>query len=363
VSTEKEITKNSTAKKAEEKATASEARQPKKAAVKEEKNTTEDITTAPVKKSKTAKAIEKIEEVITNITDAVTKPEAEKKITKKAASKKASLKTEAVITPVAPTTAAAENVSEEHVQEIKTSAPVLETVKVTFQLKFSSHFGQRLFICGDHEVLGNNDLEKAFPLQYFNNEYWYADVEFSTTETSTISYSYYLLNQDGSQVKDANALRSISLTSLTGEVLVVERWSQPTFNNNLYVENNVTNAVLDLTANKGSHTFKVQSPALPANHVLFLAGDIEELGNWSEENIKVLSRVESSNIWAINLDLQNANFPISYKYGIYDQKENKIVEFEMGDNKVFYGSLTPKNLTIIFDGYIAIEASALKIAI
>ncbi|MCA6487216.1 MAG: hypothetical protein IM534_05100, partial [Chitinophagaceae bacterium] len=37
---------------------------------------------------------------------------------------------------------------------------------VHFQLRFATQFGQQVFVTGNHDLLGNNSVEKALPLQY-----------------------------------------------------------------------------------------------------------------------------------------------------------------------------------------------------
>src|SRR6185503_18812721 len=52
-----------------------------------------------------------------------------------------------------------------------------KTIKIVFQLKFRTRPGENLFITGDHEVFGENDINKALPLQYLNEEMWVASFD------------------------------------------------------------------------------------------------------------------------------------------------------------------------------------------
>lgn len=49
--------------------------------------------------------------------------------------------------------------------------------KIIFQLRFTTTFGQELYITGNHSKLGKGDMDKAIPLQFFNDEFWYAVIE------------------------------------------------------------------------------------------------------------------------------------------------------------------------------------------
>ena len=50
--------------------------------------------------------------------------------------------------------------------------------KVFFQLRFHTSFGQELFVSGNHPLLGNGEIEKALPMQYFDEEHWNTSIEF-----------------------------------------------------------------------------------------------------------------------------------------------------------------------------------------
>jgi len=45
-------------------------------------------------------------------------------------------------------------------------------MKVQFYLRFQTEFGDSLLISGNTDELGNDDLSKALPMTYFNEEFW-----------------------------------------------------------------------------------------------------------------------------------------------------------------------------------------------
>ncbi|MFY7901260.1 MAG: carbohydrate-binding module family 20 domain-containing protein, partial [Chitinophagaceae bacterium] len=62
----------------------------------------------------------------------------------------------------------------------KKSKTVLSTITVTFQLRFHTNYGQSLFITGNHPNLGDNDQQKAVPLEYVNHNLWSVSLPFSS---------------------------------------------------------------------------------------------------------------------------------------------------------------------------------------
>ena len=63
-------------------------------------------------------------------------------------------------------------------------------MKVTFHLKYDSHWGEELFLTGNVEKLGSWNPDKALAMRYVNNGYWSVDVELNDTET--IEYKYII---------------------------------------------------------------------------------------------------------------------------------------------------------------------------
>jgi len=235
------------------------------------------------------------------------------------------------------------------------------SVKITFQLKYSTRFGQRIFITGNNDILGNGNIEKALPLQYFNHEYWYAEVQLPVT-TKNIAYNYLVVNEDGSILREEGSENVLNTGKLNAdEVLIADTWNAAAHENTLFSEPSDEVHVIETNTKKYTHTFKVQAPALSKNDVIFIAGNTDELGNWTQENIKLLSRKDG--FWTINVDLSEAAFPITYKYGVYNTAENKFVEFEAGDNRILYGSADPKKLTIISDGILYLTTISLRVAV
>ena len=58
---------------------------------------------------------------------------------------------------------------------------------LSLYLRFSTRVGQNLFISGSNKTLGNNDVAKAVPLYYLNDELWLAKIEL-TPEDIALMY-------------------------------------------------------------------------------------------------------------------------------------------------------------------------------
>ena len=67
-----------------------------------------------------------------------------------------------------------------------------------FYLQFSTRFGQTLFVSGNIDALGNDDIEKAVPLAYLNDQLWHGSITVPDNEHA-LRYKYLLRQQDGDE--------------------------------------------------------------------------------------------------------------------------------------------------------------------
>ncbi len=336
-----------------------------------------------VTKSKSKKIIDKAEEVATPSVESLTE---KKKATKVKATDnpKSSSLSEAEVIPstdkkvpakkskasepkIAEPKLVKSEVGEDSAPKLAESAPVAKTetkhstnegknkkssakkLKLTFQLKYSTRFGQKLLLCGNHNVLGNDDLKKAITMEYFNHEFWFSEVEISEDAVSNanVTYNYYLVNEDGSIVNEKGSHIISSSVFKLNDVLLLDTWSGDS-------EDATVDTIVDSA--KSSHIFKTSVAELPENLAVFISGNVEALGNWSSDNVTLLQR-SGANQWSVQIDLNKAPMPVAYKYGIYDTDEKKIVVFESGADRIFYGTASAKDLCIISDGEVWLGTS------
>ena len=55
---------------------------------------------------------------------------------------------------------------------------------VHFYLRYSTQFGQTLFVSGNTPVLGNDEITGSFPLTYLNDQLWHGSMEIADSELS-----------------------------------------------------------------------------------------------------------------------------------------------------------------------------------
>jgi len=243
--------------------------------------------------------------------------------------------------------------------------------KITFQLQFHTVVGQSLFVTGDHQLLGNCKIENAFPLNYLNENYWYGTVEIPANEpfTGDVQYNYVLKNEDGSYTVEWGGDKVIKPSQIeTEEIVLTDTWSSSAFIENTFYTEPFQNVLLKenftevpaVQPKKVTHIFRAKAPLLLKGQALCLLGSIAELGEWNTGNPLLLSRKEED-IWhSVSVDLSDANFPFSYKYGVYDINSRDFVTFETGNNRVLYDGASADKLAVISDGFVRLPNNGFK---
>jgi 4-alpha-glucanotransferase len=238
-------------------------------------------------------------------------------------------------------------------------------MKVHFFLRFRTEFGQSLLVSGNTDELGNDDLSNAFSMAYLNESFWSATIELKQKKLSHLQYKYILKTKEGEIIPEFGNDRTADLTKniwLPGgeeiqEVYFVDTWNHAGEYENAFFTTPFQNTLLTANVtrvktksiNQATHIFKVKAPLLKKNEVLCLSGTGKNFDNWSTEKLSLMSR--EGNWWMIKTDLSEEDFPLAYKYGVYNTKEKKFLGYENGNNRLLYGEATKKRITIIHDGF------------
>ncbi|BAV08045.1 4-alpha-glucanotransferase [Filimonas lacunae] len=246
-------------------------------------------------------------------------------------------------------------------------------MKVIFQLRFHTHFGQSLFVSGNHPVLGNDAFSSAVPMHYFNSDYWVAEIAINSQQLplENISYHYILKNADGSIYADWAGSRTLQFTgNETDTVVIVDAWNHAGFFGNTFYtepfqqvllkENFTEVPAAAVKAVAFSHTFRVKSPLLQKGEVLCITGSAPGLGEWNTETPTLLHRQPGQDDWTVSLDLNKEDFPIAYKYGVYNTIIHRFVHYEEGVNRVLFDTPAKNRKIEINDGFTALPDNTWK---
>lgn len=117
-------------------------------------------------------------------------------------------------------------------------------MKIEFYLRFSTQYGQALFVSGNAAALGNGDAAHAFPLRYLNDELWYGTVDVDGGEVNALHYHYLFRNGQGELIKEGEKHRTIDLKKDTGDLVLVDTWNDESFYENAFYSAPFTQSTL-----------------------------------------------------------------------------------------------------------------------
>ncbi len=243
-------------------------------------------------------------------------------------------------------------------------------LKLSFHLKYKTHFGQIIYLYGDHPQLGNNQIDAAIPMVFLNDDYWVLHVDLNSNNQDKIEYHYFILNADGTKAFDAGNSQSISLSQINNkEIVLIDSWNFTGYKENAFYTAPFDKVLLQKTIKETkpapfektiTHVFRVKAPLLDSDQTICILGESSIIGAWDSKNVKCLNKIEGEQFFEIALDVQKSNFPFVYKYGIYNTKSKTFIAFEEGNNRVVYEPVGKDKLVIVNDGFVHLNSKQWK---
>jgi 4-alpha-glucanotransferase len=227
---------------------------------------------------------------------------------------------------------------------------------VIFRIQFYTHPGQALWLSGEPPLPTH-----PVPMEFADTEHWQLTVPLPAEAAgATLNYSYVLMNSDGSRSTDWGRDRKIVPAEFDcAELLVLDSWNQSAYIENVFYTEPFKKVLLaeNFTEVKTvgppvrTHTFRVKWPLLKKNQTLCLLGEGPALGNWNPQTPVLLGRERADDYFSVALDLRGQNFPLPYKYGVFDVKTNSLVRWEDGPNRILWDEIKPGKHTLVADGF------------
>jgi 4-alpha-glucanotransferase len=239
-------------------------------------------------------------------------------------------------------------------------------MKVQFYLRFHTEFGQSLLVTGNVDDLGNYEVSKAITMTYLNEQFWTATINIKQKKLGHLHYKYVLKTNDGELIPEFGNDRSADLDKNDAfELQFIDTWNHAGEYENAFFTAPFQNILLPgipkikaAAVKQFSHVLKVKAPLLQKNEMLCVAGAGKVLNNWSTENPFLMSK--EGNWWTIQMDFAEEDFPVAYKYGVYNLKDKKFLGHEAGNNRLLYGEASKKKVTVVHDGFAYLSNNSWK---
>lgn len=238
---------------------------------------------------------------------------------------------------------------------------------IQFNIRYTTHPGQTLWLLGNLPELGKNKPAAALCLRYVNQHFWQLEVPVSLSSQQTkLHYRYLLKGEDGQPVAEWGSDRIVSL-SKEQDIVLVDTWNFAGEYENAFYTAPFSEVLFKRKAVKQSrpsfvdlptHTFRVKAPLLTPGQTLCLLGSDAALGAWDVRS--ALPMYKEKDWYQISLCLPHLGSTTEYKYGVWDLHTNSFIRFEEGVNRALPTHSICKGQLIFHDGFARLPNSNWK---
>ncbi|MDR0572682.1 MAG: 4-alpha-glucanotransferase [Tannerella sp.] len=234
-------------------------------------------------------------------------------------------------------------------------------MRIIFNLKFHTTWGQRLFIVGSCAELGANIMSAAKEMHYHNDHEWQLEISLPDS-IKEVRYNYL--------IEDINSIRTFEHSGLAHHILFYQNcksyylydyWlSEPeerafytsAFTKNLFVreKNKPAPKTADNPDRKNNISLRLPAPLTRPEQTVAIIGNQSFLGNWNPNHARSLSGDKFPN-WEIELDSNEISFPLEYKFVVIDNNTKQICYWEEGENRMISGPPETDNSCMIVNNY------------
>jgi len=242
---------------------------------------------------------------------------------------------------------------------------------LTFELRFHSVWGQRLFISGDHPLFGSGDIKLALPLRYKDASRWdvVVWVPDGQAPSEELSYDYVLQQPDGTLIRDWGVSRKLNLAQFKGRgIVITDSWNYAGFyENSFYTEpfqqvllKNRQTRFSPIPVRNPTHRFSVGAPLLGKDETLCLVGSAPSLGAWNTDAPVLMARSARDPDISVDVRLSPEDFPLEYKYGVFNLAQGKFVQFESGANRLLPDAPGDGHFGLVRDAFAVLPSTTWK---
>ncbi len=232
-------------------------------------------------------------------------------------------------------------------------------IKIHFYIRFSTKYGQSLLLKTNIPDKAGKFEEQTVEMKYLNEVFWTYSLTIDKKIQGAIHYKYLLKGTDGklhSELYDGKTIDADKITA--DEIYVTDTWNFEGAAENAWYTAPFRHVLFGAQKplvkpqpyRGNTHVFKVKAPLLGRNEVLGLLGSSGQLGEWNTGTPRWMSLED--NWWTVKLNLSKENFPVAYKYAVFDSKTKAFIRYEDGGNRLLQSFGNKRSVTTLHDGFI-----------
>ncbi|HQB58757.1 MAG: hypothetical protein LMBGKNDO_01365 [Bacteroidales bacterium] len=199
-------------------------------------------------------------------------------------------------------------------------------MEIIFRIHYNAFQESYLFLSGNIPELGNENLKKSPHMNRLQDGWWELRIK-PESLPETLFYRYGVSCHDGSVVSEHATHCQKGLPAGTNSV-IIDRWMDPDYSY-VFLTHKTT------TPKKSDIALITRSVAVPSKCHLAMTGNSEGLGMWNPSRA-IPMQYTGSGCWeaAISFSDLGQSAP-EYKYIIRRDGQNSLVEWEVGENRIF----------------------------
>lgn len=229
-------------------------------------------------------------------------------------------------------------------------------MKVSFNIKYHTQWGQCLFMVGSCPQLGDGIINAAKKMHYINDGEWQLEITLPDS-TQEIKYNYVIENEYGLRTAEyQKSGHQITFDQNHNTYHLYDYWlekpSDRTFYTSAFTKNIFARHEQKTTPinDRNNIILRLSAPKTKPDQVVAITGNQACLGNWNVNNAPYLSSKDFPN-WEITLNSDEITFPLEYKFIIIDYNTTSLCYWEEGENRIINEPLEKNDSFISVDNY------------
>lgn len=227
---------------------------------------------------------------------------------------------------------------------------------LAFNIEYRTNWGEEVRVWGSTPELGNNDPNQAVPLQTVDGIRWSSDIVLSSLpQEAQLHYAYCIFYKGKLVRKEWRGIdRCLYLSKKRPQqrYILSDCWKILPENASLFSSAFTDGFLAPKKRSKKPQSYtkglvlKAYAPQLGSRYALGIVGNQAILGNWNIQESQLLSNLHHPE-WQIELDYNYIQFPLEYKFVLYDTKEKRGVEWETNHNRYLSNPYIKANETYV----------------
>lgn len=208
-------------------------------------------------------------------------------------------------------------------------------MKLSFNIKYRTNWGESVYLTGDIAALGSGDYAKAVKLNFNGIDDWSIDINLDDI-TSSFSYNYIVIHEEGSIKEECGHPHVFTPSVGTDSYAIYDRWHDRPFDKPYYSaaftecfcrheESKVAKPAI------GFITVNIVAPLISSGNVLAICGEAESIGAWDPKKAIIMSA--NAPYWSVNIPVSGLSADTLYKFVVLNETTHDIVAWEGGENR------------------------------